>query len=87
MKVKELIKNLKGCNPNAEVLYPNDIDHSLEAVCIEKMKELINSIMIDTDLNREYRTPYEKGMRSAATEMEWIIKDYKRLKKKLQDKT
>ena len=32
MKVKELIKNLKGCNPNAEVLlrsYPNDIDHSI----------------------------------------------------------
>jgi len=59
---------------------------TLEAVCIEKMKALINSIIIDTNLNREDRTPYEKGMRSAATEMEWIIKDYKRLKK-LQDKT
>tara|TARA_R100000935_G_scaffold742_2_gene2554 strand:+ start:1454 stop:1636 length:183 start_codon:yes stop_codon:yes gene_type:complete len=59
---------------------------TLEAVCIEKMKALINSIIIDTDLNKEDRTPYEKGMRSSATEMEWIIKDYKRLKK-LQDKT
>ncbi len=59
---------------------------TLEAVCIEKMKALINSIIIDTNLNKEDRTPYEKGMRSSATEMEWIIKDYKRLKK-LQDKT
>ena len=32
MIVKELMENLKECNPNAEVLlrsYPNDIDHSI----------------------------------------------------------
>tara|TARA_R100000541_G_scaffold38350_1_gene46180 strand:- start:1607 stop:1804 length:198 start_codon:yes stop_codon:yes gene_type:complete len=52
----------------------------IETDCIEKMKQLVTGIMVDTQ-NLEDRTPYAQGMRAAAIEMEWIIKDCKKLKK------
>jgi len=58
---------------------------TIETDCIENMKQLITGIMIDTE-HPDDRTPHALGMRSAAIEMEWIIKDYKKLKK-TQEKT
>ena len=52
----------------------------IETDCIEKMKQLVTGIMVDTE-HLDDRTPYAQGMRAASIEMEWIIKDYKKLKR------
>ena len=53
----------------------------LETECIEEIKELINTILIDTEHEDDRESDQALGMRSAAIQVEWIIKDYKKKKK------
>ena len=54
---------------------------TLETDCIEEIKELINTILIDTDHEHDRETDHAQGMRATAVQVEWIIKDYKKKKK------
>ena len=59
---------------------------TLETDCIEEIKELINTILIDTDHEHDRETDHALGMRATAVQVEWIIKDYKKKKKLYETK-
>tara|TARA_R100000742_G_C4274426_1_gene94394 strand:- start:1044 stop:1232 length:189 start_codon:yes stop_codon:yes gene_type:complete len=53
----------------------------LETECIEEIKQLTNTVLIDTDHEDDRESDHALGMRSLAIQIEWIIKDYKKKKK------
>ena len=46
---------------------------TLETDCIEEIKELINTILIDTDHEHDRETDHAQGMRATAVQVEWIL--------------